>query len=67
MLVLGGIATNYGVESTARAAAGLGFELITVEDATTSLDADAHRLAYEDVVLLLGRARRTAQVLAALE
>jgi nicotinamidase-related amidase len=64
-IILGGIATNYGVESTARAAAGLGFELITVEDTTTSLNAEAHRFAFENIFSLLGRVRSTDQVLAA--
>jgi nicotinamidase-related amidase len=65
-IILAGIATNYGVESTARAAAGLGFELITVEDATTSLNAEAHRFAFENIFPLLGRVRNTDQILAAL-
>ncbi len=65
-IVLGGIATNYGVESTARAAAGLGFELVVVEDATTSLNADAHRFAFENIFPLLGHVRSTEQVMKAL-
>jgi nicotinamidase-related amidase len=66
-VVLGGIATNFGVESTARAAAGLGFELILAEDATTSMSAEAHRFAYEYIFPRLGRVRSTEQVLASLE
>jgi nicotinamidase-related amidase len=65
-VVLGGIATNYGVESTARAAAGLGFELIVVEDATTTLSAELHRFAYDNIFPRLGRVRSTAEVIAAL-
>ncbi|WP_328941690.1 isochorismatase family protein [Streptomyces sp. NBC_00250] len=42
-LVLGGIATNLGVESTARAAADLGYDLVFAEDAMTALTADEHR------------------------
>ncbi len=64
-VILGGIATNYGVESTARAAAGLGFELILAEDATTSLNADAHRFAFENIFPLLGRVRSTEEILSA--
>ncbi|MEU8760548.1 isochorismatase family protein [Streptomyces sp. NPDC048659] len=41
-LVFGGIATNLGVESTARAAADLGYELVFAEDAMTALTADEH-------------------------
>jgi nicotinamidase-related amidase len=66
-VVLGGIATNIGVESTGRAAAGLGFELVTVEDATSSLSAEMHRFAYEHIFPRLGRVRSTAEVIAALD
>jgi nicotinamidase-related amidase len=66
-VVLGGIATNFGVESTARAAAGLGFELVLAEDATTTFSAEAHRFAYENIFPRLGRVRSTEQVLASLE
>jgi len=62
-IILGGIATNYGVESTARAASGLGFELITVEDAITGLNAEAHRFACENILPYLGRMRSTREVL----
>ncbi|MET9951276.1 isochorismatase family protein [Streptomyces sp. NPDC006339] len=41
-LVFGGIATNLGVESTARAAADLGYDLVFAEDAMTALTADEH-------------------------
>jgi nicotinamidase-related amidase len=66
-VILGGIATNYGVESTGRAAAGLGFELILVEDAMASMSADAHRFACETIFPLIGRVRNTEQVLAAVQ
>ncbi|MFD3531759.1 isochorismatase family protein [Streptomyces sp. NPDC058664] len=41
-LVLGGIATNLGVESTARAACDHGYDLVFAEDAMTALTADEH-------------------------
>ncbi|MFI8519692.1 isochorismatase family protein [Streptomyces sp. NPDC085481] len=41
-LVFGGIATNLGVESTARAALDLGYDLVFAEDAMTALTADEH-------------------------
>ncbi|WP_438290680.1 isochorismatase family protein [Streptomyces sp. HUAS TT7] len=44
-LVLGGIATNLGVESTARAAADHGYELLFAEDAMAALTEDEHRAA----------------------
>ena len=42
-IVIGGITTNYGVESTGRAAAGLGLGVVFIEDATTSIGAEAHQ------------------------
>ncbi|MFG3281908.1 isochorismatase family protein [Streptomyces sp. NPDC048111] len=44
-LVFGGIATNLGVESTARAASDHGYELLFVEDAMAALTEDEHRAA----------------------
>ncbi|MGW6272137.1 isochorismatase family cysteine hydrolase [Streptomyces sp. NPDC055060] len=44
-LVLAGIATNMGVESTARAASDHDYELVFVEDATTALTAAEHHAA----------------------
>ncbi|MFJ3582584.1 isochorismatase family protein [Streptomyces sp. NPDC090127] len=41
-VVLGGIATNLGVESTARAACDLGYEPVFAEDAMAALTADEH-------------------------
>ena len=65
-LVIGGITTNYGVESTARAAAGLGFGIVFVEDATTSISAEAHQFAFETIFPMLGRVRQTSEVIEAL-
>ncbi|TLS41088.1 isochorismatase family protein [Streptomyces montanus] len=44
-LVLGGVATNLGVESTARAAGDLGYDLVFVEDAMAALTAPEHEAA----------------------
>ncbi|MFE7170615.1 isochorismatase family protein [Streptomyces sp. NPDC057616] len=41
-LVFGGIATNLGVESTARAAGDLGYDLVFVEDAMSAFTAAEH-------------------------
>ncbi|MFJ9608764.1 isochorismatase family protein [Kitasatospora sp. NPDC101176] len=46
-LVLGGIATNLGVESTARAADDHGYRLVFVEDAMSALTAQEHRASVE--------------------
>jgi nicotinamidase-related amidase len=48
-LVLGGIATNFGVESTARQAWELGYALLIVEDACTSRSAEMHDFAVKTI------------------
>jgi len=65
-IILGGIATNYGVESTARAAFDLGYELVFAEDAMSSIDADAHRFACGQTFRNMGRVRSARQVADAL-
>jgi nicotinamidase-related amidase len=42
-IALGGVATEFGVESTARQAWELGYELVVVRDATTSLALESHQ------------------------
>ena len=44
-IVLGGVATYMGVESTARQAWELGYELMIVSDATTSLVIEPHEMS----------------------
>jgi nicotinamidase-related amidase len=65
-IVLGGVATNFGVESTARAAFDRGYELIFVEDAMSSVKAEAHQFAINVTFPRMGRVRKTEEVLAAL-
>ena len=61
-VVLGGIATHIGVESTARSAASREFEVVLAEDATTSISAEAHRYAIENIFPRLGRVRLATQL-----
>jgi nicotinamidase-related amidase len=65
-ILLTGIATNIGVESTARAAFELGYEQIFVEDAMSALAAAQHEHTVTHIFPRMGRVRRTAEVLAAL-
>lgn len=65
-VVLTGISTNFGVESTARQGTGLGFAFVIVEDACSSRDADDHRFAFEKIFPRLARVRKTDEVLAVL-
>ena len=64
-IVLAGIATSIGVESTARVAWELGYDIVFAEDATSGADAAMHANSFEKVFPRLGRVRRTADVLAA--
>lgn len=65
-IILGGIATNYGVESTARAAYDRAYELVFAEDAMSSMDAQAHQFACQHTFRIMGRLRSTEHVLRAL-
>ena len=65
-IVLGGISTHVGVESTARAAWEHGYALVLAEDAMSSTDAAMHRSSVENVFPRLGRVRDTGTILAAL-
>ena len=65
-LVYGGIATNFGVESTARDAYERGFEQVFVEDAMSGLTADAHHFAITTIFPRMGRVRSPDDVLAAI-
>jgi nicotinamidase-related amidase len=66
-IVLAGIATSIGVESTARFAWELGYDIVFAEDATSGPDAAMHANSFEKVFPRLGRVRKTADVLAALK
>lgn len=61
-LVFGGIATNLGVESTARAAGDLGYELVFVEDAMAAFTAAEHDASVRLDFPRLGSVVRAADV-----
>ncbi|WP_263353132.1 hydrolase [Acidicapsa acidisoli] len=65
-VVLTGISTNVGVESTARQGTGLGFAIVLVEDACSAQSAEHHRFAFENIFPRLARVRTTSEVLASL-
>jgi len=62
-IVLGGIATNFGVESTARDAFERAYQLIFVEDAMTSLTAEGHTFVIQNIFPRIGLVRSTDAVL----
>jgi nicotinamidase-related amidase len=65
-VILGGIATNIGVESTLRQGTGLGFAFITVEDICTTFSPEMQQFAFTAIFPRLSHVRSTEQVLAAI-
>lgn len=62
-IVLGGIATNFGVESTARHAWELNYAVVFAEDAMTSLSAEMHGFAVESILPRIGIVSQAADIL----
>ena len=65
-IILCGIATEFGVESTARDAYERGYELVFAEDAMTGRTAESHANAITHIFPRIGRVRRTGEIVAAL-
>jgi nicotinamidase-related amidase len=65
-IVLGGIATNFGVESTARDAFERNYAIVFAEDAMAGTTAGAHEFACTTIFPRIGRVRSTRDVLGAL-
>jgi len=65
-IVLCGISTNIGVESTARNAWELGFNLIVVEDACSAASDEQHQGSFNHIFPRIGRVRSTEEILSAL-
>jgi len=66
-IFLTGIATTFGVESTARSAHDLGYNVVFVTDAMTDRDADAHRNAIEKIFPRFGETTSTSDLLSKLK
>ncbi len=66
-IVLCGIATEIGVESTARDAYERGYELVFASDAMTGIHAEGHANSLERIFPRMGRVRTTDAIVAALE
>ncbi|MCW2722189.1 isochorismatase family protein [Pseudonocardia sp.] len=66
-VVLAGVATSSGVESTARAAYEHGYHVVLATDAMTDRNAEAHRGSIERVLPRLGETTTSADVLAMLD
>jgi nicotinamidase-related amidase len=62
-ILLTGVATSIGVESTARSAYDLGYNVVLVVDAMTDRNADAHEYSVEKLFPRLGETGNTDDVL----
>lgn len=65
-IVLGGIATNFGVESTARDAWERSYAVVFAEDAMAGITAEAHEFAVTTIFPRLGRVRTSDEIVDAL-
>jgi nicotinamidase-related amidase len=65
-IVLCGISTNIGVESTARNAFELGYNQIFVEDAMAAMSVEEHTLSVTKIFPRIGLVRKTSDILAEL-
>jgi nicotinamidase-related amidase len=65
-MVLCGISTNIGVESTARFAYEYGYHQIFAEDAMSAMSVEEHTFTITKTFTRIGKVRSTAEVLAAL-
>jgi nicotinamidase-related amidase len=65
-VVLAGVATNFGVESTAREAWQHNYAVVVAEDAVTSLGEDLHRFSIDKILPRISRVRSTAEIVGAL-
>jgi nicotinamidase-related amidase len=65
-ILMGGIATNMGVESTARSAQELGYALVFAEDAMSAMSAEMHEFAVKNIFPRIGRVRSSEEIIAAL-
>jgi nicotinamidase-related amidase len=61
-IVLGGISTSIGVESTARSAHEHGYDIVMAEDATTDSSAEAHAFAFRQIFPRLARVAKVADI-----
>jgi len=62
-IVLAGISTSAGVESTARSASDYGYHVVLATDAMSDPDTDAHRHSVERIFPKLGETATTAEVI----
>ncbi len=64
-IVIAGVMTNFGVESTARHAWQHNYAAVVAEDACSSLDPEMHRFSIEKILPRVARVRPSAAIAAA--
>jgi nicotinamidase-related amidase len=64
-VVLAGIATNFGVEQTAREAVSHGFAVLVASDATSSVSPEHHEFALTRVLPMISRIRTVDEIIGA--
>lgn len=66
-IILGGVATNLGVESTARDAYERNYQIIFAEEALSSRSAEMHGFALSAIFPMIGQVKPIAEIIAALK
>ena len=66
-VILCGVATNFGVEGTARDGYNLSYAVVVAADACSSTGPDMHEFALTRILPRIARVRDTAEIVAALE
>ena len=61
-IVLGGVATNFGVESTARQAWEYGYDLVIAEDTTASSSVELHEMSIKQIMPRIARISTSASI-----
>jgi nicotinamidase-related amidase len=65
-IILGGLMTNFGVESTARDAWQHNYSVVLAEDVSSSIGADLHQFAIANTLPRVSMVRPAAEIMAAL-
>ena len=65
-VVICGVATNLGVEATARTAFDLNYNVVIAADACGSIAPGLHEFAVDNILPRIARVRQTAEIIEAL-
>ena len=66
-VIVCGISTNMGVESTARSAFAIGYNVVIAEDSCTAGDAAMHEFSMKQLFPRMSRVRSTDEIVASLQ